>query len=265
MMNLSISTNLLIILSIVIFVLIVACIVYIIYKDKKQDREEINDLIDDLVKAKPRKRKKDELITTKIEVPIGGVEKVEDNQKIDLESMLSKMQKSLDMKQEEVVTSFENEQEEKAIISYQELVQNMKEETFQQDIQINEKAQEDIYESTREQVKEFLMKEEPKIRKIESPTEERSKKFKNTDFISPIFGKINANIEYPTIKLFEKPKTDIEEYFEEDIKPTRIDYGQDNFENNTIIQESIDVVPLKEEMKKNDDFLKALKEFRGNL
>ena len=41
--------------------------------------------------------------------------------------MLEKMQEDLDKKPEDVVTTFENEQEEKAIISYQELVDSIKE------------------------------------------------------------------------------------------------------------------------------------------
>ena len=41
--------------------------------------------------------------------------------------MLEKMQEDLDKKPEDVVTNFENEQEEKAIISYQELLDSIKE------------------------------------------------------------------------------------------------------------------------------------------
>lgn len=47
---------------------------------------------------------------------------------LDLDSMIAKMQQDLDAKASEVVEKFENEQEEKSVISYQELIGNKKEE-----------------------------------------------------------------------------------------------------------------------------------------
>ena len=58
MINISISSNLLIIISSIILIAIIGLIVYIIYKDKMIDQEEIDDLIEDIVKAKPREKKK---------------------------------------------------------------------------------------------------------------------------------------------------------------------------------------------------------------
>lgn len=279
MISLKFSPNMLIIISIVVFILIVACMMYIIYKDKKEDREEIDDLLDDLVKAKPRKK---ELVTAKIEVPIGIDPNEKETQKMDLEAMLNKMQENLDTKEEETISHFELEQEEKAIISYQELVKNMNEETLKKDIETYELEQETSYQTAKDQVKEFLMREEPKlknndsfytestkIKKIESPAEKKSNRFQNTDFISPIFGKMNAKIEYPKIKLFEKPKTEIEKYFEEDYnqeyKHAKIEYDQKQFEKQTPLENMIDVLPFNHNTNQNDDFLNALKEFRSNL
>lgn len=51
----------------------------------------------------------------------------ENNNQLDLDSMIAKMQKDLDAKASEVIEKFENEQEEKAVISYQELIQSKKE------------------------------------------------------------------------------------------------------------------------------------------
>lgn len=278
MINVEIPTNVLIIISIIIFVLIVVCILYIIYKDRRQDDEEINDILDDLVKAKPRKEKiekpkvenfsKESLINAKIEVPIGEIKepvKGEEDDKINLEAMLTKMQKSLNSKQE-VVENFETEQEEKAIISYQELLENMKNDEFQQDIEKYELQEEKTAsEINKEKVIEFLKKEEPKIKKIDSFTE--NKKFKNTDFISPIFGKQNAKIEYPTIKSFKAPKhakDDIDIMDEiEDIKETPL--LDRVVENKTTLEQIINIEPLTDEVKKNTEFLNALKEFRSNL
>lgn len=268
MINVEVPTNLLIIISIVIFFLIVICILYIIYKDRRKDDEEIDEILEDLVKAKPRDKKTtDNLINAKIEVPIGEIkepvkqEVTED--KIDLEDMLNKMQKSLSSK-EEVVENFELEQEEKAIISYQELLENMKKDEFKQDIEIHEQEEEKTAsEISQEKVLEFLKKEEPKIKKIESITEEKSKKFKNTDFISPIFGKQEAKIEYPTIKSFKAPK-----HAKEDIDILdEIDEPKilDRVIEQETLESAINIEPLTDEIKKNAEFLNALKEFRSNL
>lgn len=263
MIKLELSTGVLIVISIILFILIVACIAFIIYKDKKGDQKEIDDLIDDLVKAKPRNN---DLINAKIEVPIGEKKpiKEQEDSKVDLEEMLNKMQETLNSKKEDVVANFEEEQEEKAIISYQELLGNMKNDSFKNEIEIHELEQEKTeYQESKEKVKEFLTREEPKIKKIESPREEKDKKFKNTDFISPIFGKMNAKIEYPKVKLFDKEKTEVEEYFEDDFKHAKVE--NEIINDNTIIEDAISIKPIQNEIKKNDDFLKALKEFRSNL
>ena len=59
-----------------------------------------------------------------------GVKMTNDG-KLDLESMIERMQKDLDAKASEVVEKFENEQEEKSVISYQELVGNKDENTLE--------------------------------------------------------------------------------------------------------------------------------------
>lgn len=252
MISVEVPTNLLIIISVIIFLLIVICILYIIYKDRRQDDAEIDEILEDLVKAKPR----EQLINSKIEVPIGEIKEEKKSDKMDLEDMLNKMQKSLDSK-EEVVENFEAEQEEKAIISYQELLENMKKDGFKQDIEIHEQEEEKTAsEINKEKVIEFLKKEEPKIAKIESTTENNIKKFKNTDFISPIFGKQNAKIEYPTIKSFKAPKhaKDDKDILDEIDIPVM---------DKVIENKTIDIPNTEQE--RNTDFLNALKEFRNNL
>ena len=258
MLEINIPVNLLIIVSVIIFILVIACIAYIIYKDRKKDDEEIDEILDDLMKARPREN----LINAKIEVPIGeNIKpsiKEEKNDKLDLDDMLAKMQKSLDSKQEEVVENFEAEQEEKAIISYQELLDSMKNNNLEDEIKQHELQQEKTASSlATNKVTEFLEREEPKIKKIESFVEKKDKKFKNTDFISPIFGKQDAKIEYPTIKLFDTGKhiqneqedliSEIDEIKNESVKKERV----------LNVSSEVDV--------KNDEFLRALKEFRSNL
>ena len=258
MLEINIPVNLLIIVSVIIFILVIACIAYIIYKDRKKDDEEIDEILDDLMKARPREN----LINAKIEVPIGeNIKpsiKEEKNDKLDLDDMLAKMQKSLDSKQEEVVENFEAEQEEKAIISYQELLDSMKNNNLEEEIKQHELQQEKTASSlATNKVTEFLEREEPKIKKIESFVENKDKKFKNTDFISPIFGKQDAKIEYPTIKLFDTGKH-IQKEQEDLISEI------DEIKNESVKKERVLNVSSEVDAK-NDEFLRALKEFRSNL
>lgn len=258
MLEINIPVNLLIIVSVIIFILVIACIAYIIYKDRKKDDEEIDEILDDLMKARPREN----LINAKIEVPIGeNIKpsiKEEKNDKLDLDDMLAKMQKSLDSKQEEVVENFEAEQEEKAIISYQELLDSMKNNNLEEEIKQHELQQEKTASSlATNKVTEFLEREEPKIKKIESFVEKKDKKFKNTDFISPIFGKQDAKIEYPTIKLFDTGKH-IQKEQEDLISEI------DEIKNESVKKEKVLNVSSEVDAK-NDEFLRALKEFRSNL
>jgi len=160
------------------------------------------------------------------------------------------MQEDIDLKPEDVVKKFEEEQEEKAIISYQELVDNVKagkieviddEETntnFVESLNIEEKIEpittieEDASSVTPEMVKEA-------IQNISiSSVKEEPKKFKNSAFISPIYGVMNENLEYPKVKKSENIL---------DIMNTK-DYNE-----------------LTEEIKRQEEFLNALKEFRNNL
>ena len=71
-----------------------------------------------------------------------------------------------------------------------------------------------------------------------SSIKEEPKKFKKSDFISPIYGIIDEKLEYPTVKKNENIL---------DIMNTR-DYNK-----------------LTEEIERQEEFLNALKEFRKNL
>ena len=251
MVKIELPTELLITLSIIIFAIIVGSIIYVIYKDRKKDSEEIDEIIEDLMNAKPREN----LINAKIEVPIGeNIQPSVKEDKVDLEDMLLKMQKSLNAKQEEVVENFEAEQEEKAIISYQELLNSMKNNNLEAEIKEHEMKEElSASEITKQKVTEFLNKEEPKIKKIESYVENKDKKFKNTDFISPIFGKQEAKIEYPTIKMFDNSYKHAK------------DENEDLINEIDNIKEKVIEVKKEEIDTKNDEFLRALKQFRSNL
>lgn len=172
------------------------CIIFLVLKEKQDDQLEINDLLEN---------NEDRLIKNKIE-ELEEIEAVQDKQleenKREVEEMLMKMQKDLEATPEEVVNTFENEQEEKSIISYQELLDS-----------VNKK----------QEIKTTPIKIEEEKIDIE---ENEEKEFKGTEFISPIFGRMDNKKHYSTITKEEK---------------------------------DVDV------SRKNDDFLQALKDFRKSL
>lgn len=178
------------------------------------------------------------------------VEKIEENNSNnELELLLKKMQEDINIKPEDVVRKFEEEQEEKAIISYQELVDNVKagkieviddEETntnFVENLDTIEEMEPIIESDTQEQITPEMVKEA--IANIsESSIKEEPKKFKNSAFISPVYGVMEDKLEYPTVK-----KTD----------------------NMLDLLNTKDYNKLTEEIQRQEEFLQALKEFRNNL
>ncbi len=230
-----------VLLSVLIGILIInfGCIIYLVLKERKADQEEIEEIENDLasVSSEPEV----------IEILDNEEEKIDkevEKNKTEIEEMLIKMQKDLDAKPQDVVTNFENEQEEKSIISYQELVNSVKEK--------NEVNQAKVHIAT------FEDDIGPKEEKKESKENPYIKKFKNTEFISPIFGKQDDKIVYPTV-----PKEEVKQ------QRSGVDNVLDELDfssNETInMEKTIDVSALKNEMNKNTEFLKALKEFRKNL
>ena len=195
-----------------------------------------------------------------------------------LEALLEKMERDLEEKENDV-SSFEQEQEEKAIISYQELVGNVKGTVEKKEERTIPIALEDIEEEV-----------EPVKEKIELP---ESKKFQNTEFISPIYGRVENHIEYPKIPKFESKEkdTNIDDNYRHRFRSV-LSTPEYEMETQSFIpkEEPISDVleddeplyrgtysrleqrsqekkigELKEIGYNNDDFLKALKEFRKNL
>ena len=204
---LNILSDHVILFSVLIGILIInfICIIYLVIKERKEDKEEIERLLSD---------------TMNIQVIQDS--KVEQNKK-EVEDMLEKMQHDIEEKKEEdVVANFEEEQEENSIISYQELLNSVKGEDKSKKIVKVEKINRDFDDD----------------KTLMIPVEEvKDNGFKNSPIISPIFGKQEKDVKYPSV-----PKK-IEEYIkEEDIQ----------------IDKDIDV-------KEVNDFLNALKDFRKNL
>lgn len=175
-----------------------------------------------IVRVKPKRKE----TTNEIETPIETSELDEDNSKIDIEQVIGQLQRDIE-EQKNGIKRFEDEQEEKSIISYQEL-----------------------FEQTQKEISNQEVKAEPINNKIENiENEQPIKKFRNSEFISPIFGRVDNDIKYPTIPSFREK--------EEEEKPQPIETIE--------IEKTIDLKPLQEEIKKNEEFLNMLKEFRKNL
>lgn len=230
-MNIITFSNIYLYICIIIGVLILSIIGYITFSNYYRRKKIKNDFI---------QAEKNDIELNK-----------EDNN--ELEELIKKMQDEIDLKPEDVVRKFEEEQEEKAIISYKELVDNVKagnievieeepsdidfvenlniDELNEPIIEVNDNKEESSV--TPEMVKDAILNIS-----INSQKEER-KTFKQSDIISPVFGIMeNAKFEYPTVKKNESIM---------DLMSTK-DYNE-----------------LTEEIKKQEEFLQALKEFRNNL
>lgn len=261
----------------------IAFIGYLIYRERKRDQDEIDDIMYSLIEPN-RKPVTAEEIEEKSqmeelqEVEKKTIEEVVENKKEDsslnIEAMLEKMQQDLNAKAEDVVATFEQEQEENSIISYQELVQSLKGDSKNiPKASLNEST---IEESSK---KEGISKTPviSELKPIDSSMKTEEKKFKNTDFISPIYGKIEEHLEYPKVPQFHKEDREIEKELETYESATdsslinkNIDdfLGDFDFDNNievNSLEQTLNMKPISDEVKKNDEFLKALKEFRRNL
>ena len=224
-------SNIYLYICIIIALIVLTSILLIVATNDKKRRKIKNDFVEAEKVEEELNKKEDTAISSK------------------LEEILQKMQEDVDTKPEDVVRKFEEEQEEKAIISYQELVDNVKagkieviddEESSVNfvenlNLEINNEPVMEISEDS--SVTPQMLKETIENISVSSIKEE-PKKFKKSEIISPVFGVVEENFEYPKIKKREDVL---------DIMNTR-DYNE-----------------LTEEIKRQEEFLNALKEFRENL
>lgn len=218
---------------------------YIDFSKKKEELEEKLQVEPEPIKVNPIVTyEKEQEPTTEIELIKEQLKYQEEEKKID------------------PIKSYEDYEEEHAIISYQELLKanknsdeiSMEEEnvpivTSIKELEALTKEKKEplfVEEEKEEPILSTIIKEMPEETKEETKEEIKDNKFKNTDFISPIYGKINDTaLEYPKIKSFKEEKV------EEEPKE----------ESSTFIE----IDELNEEAKRNEEFLQALKEFRKNL
>ena len=238
-----INNNFYLYLGIVIALLIINIILTIVCINQRKRKKIKADFkeIEDIVNSSDEKEKE----TYKPEVAF------------ELEKVLEKMQQDISIPPEEVVKKFEEDQEKNAIISYQELVDSVNNnkinvvEDEEGEIDYVAKLESEMSDSIPETI-------EPPIfdTKLESFDDyankshldiideldigETPKKFKSSEVISPVFGRDIPNYEYKKIDSFANT-------------------------NNKVEVEQVAGDTIDNEIKKNEDFLKALIEFRNNL
>lgn len=274
MLNILFEHKIIFFIILAVILINAVCLVVLIIKERKADKEEIEGIVNELMDAKPREKK--------IQVPIHEsedldktvvIEPIKDD-RADISSMLNAMQKDLKAKEEEdSVANFEAEQEEKSIISYQELINSLKNKDQVSKIQKVESVPVIDIENTDEvpvidiedKIDAPVIEIDDEVEPIKKMIENKDsfngnnvvkKKFKTTEFISPVYGKMENTSEYPVIK------NNRHEMVEKVSEPIR---SREEYRNNISLEESLDLQPLSDEIKKNDDFLNALKDFRKNL
>lgn len=263
------------IIAIILFVIVT---IVLLKKAKKDNEEELIDY----EKIDGKNSLFDEVLESKEKNP---------NKPLDLDSMIEKMQKDLDAKASDVVEKFENEQEEKSVISYQELLNSTKKEENIKEIAIDDDLQsgntnfnqilneietsavpeenvideysklelDNLVNAIEEETAEVspltkLNKKEEFVNAIKTGdfdddivNSEPKGKFKATEFISPIYGRQDIKIQYPTVQNMKEFRQPAKNY------------------NKFELEQTLNLEPLSDEIRRDEDFLKALKEFRKNL
>lgn len=164
----------------------------------------------------------------------------EENQKANLEEVLQKMQSDLE-KKEDVVAIFEQEQEEKAIISYQELLNSRNKNTTGTNKELLSVIEQIESGNSKNEVSYDVYETEEDF--FLDKSQSKTQKFKTTDFISPVYGKVENHIEYPRIPSFSTK--------------------EEKMTKNIELDKKLEI--LEDEKSHNDAFLNALKEFRSHL
>ena len=166
-------------------------------------------------------------------------------EQVDLAAMLEKMQKDLEGQNKEESVDFEQEQEETSIISYQELKKAVEsfteeEELAQEKSPISVQEVLSLKEAHDEEIKKredpilSMLQEKTSPKTVQDEASEEHKKFQNTEFISPVYGRQDQKNDYPHVPLVQE-------------------------------QEEVLSVLDTEENTHNEQFLNELKDFRNQL
>lgn len=196
----------------------------------------------------------------------------------EIEKLLEQMEEDSKLKPEEVVANFEMEQEAQSIISYQELVnavKNRKDEYYEDELE--SKPLSKVSDFIKENDNTFDEDDAKKM--IDSISNNTTKdltkelddtKFRKTEIISPIYGRIEdtSQVDYPKISKIKE---------EDLLKDETLDVSQEaalsalNDIYNHMAEElkkSNPELKNEESLKRytnNEEFLQSLKDFRKNL
>lgn len=224
-----------IIIGVALFLLFCLLITSLIEHSKKKKKnktvevkEETISKIEKLVEQPEEVAKS--ILTAKEEIII---EEINDKTS-ELDDLLKTMEFDLEKQKMEAtkVDNFEQEQEESAIISYQ---------------QLKEAVKNNLIKPYDDEIKENIFTAAPPVTGKDQ--------FKNSEIISPIYGRIEAEVSYPKISLFEQTKNDIET---EKILDELNSYRPSVVET---VPKAIDEIDIQDE----EEFLEILKEFRENF
>ena len=264
--------------------------------DKSKDDDDFDFENDEEIEL-PEKVQKVQLVEkTKKEVVETPLTEDQIKARAELDRVIMQMEQDLNEKENTPIHQFEQEQEENAIISYQELVRTVQKDTIKEpsdmetiphretvvesyvnpivepeELKVTEQISLDDLELDQEvataksQLQELfysIEEEQPNLDSISpisvevEPIQEEVKPketkkvqsgFHSTSFISPVFGVVDNKIEYPTIPSREKMAKRVQN------------------EHLLELEKTLNLEPITEEIRKNDAFLQALKEFRKNL
>ena len=187
---------------------------------------------------KKRKKLKDEYIEIEKQVNIENIEKKKEPSELD--NILDKMQKDMEVKPEQVVANFEAEQEKNAIISYQELVDCVKNNKIQ--VIEDEESEINFVKALEQEIKqEPIVKHEEEKSHLDVIDELNGvKRFTSSEIISPVYGRM-SDPKYPKME----------------------NYSNEN--SLKLGENTMDLEPVANEIKKNEEFLRNLVDFRNNL
>ena len=239
-----VESNMYLFIAIIAFALILVIILRIILINKK-NRKSIKEEYEQL---------------TKIEEENEKIENSEEKSEVafELEQILEKMEQDIEMKPEDIVRQFEDEQEQKAIISYQELldsVNNNKIEVVEDDEGDIDfvRALEDQLSFANDYIEkvndtsniDYNVGIEPVNKSHLDVIDEmnmdyENKSFHTSEILSPVFGRMQPDFEYKVI-------------------------DSHALSNNKVELEQVAGPTVEDELAANEDFLKALIEFRNNL
>lgn len=166
----------------VVCVITMVCIIVVSSKSPKQKKENVEISLGSIPRIEKVEEVKEKPI--RVEPP---------KPRADIQSVLDKMENELENGPKEVSHTFEEEQEEKAIISYREL------------LKVAGKLKAEIKEN-----EEQMEKREPqKVEIVKEIPKEEDRRFRGTEFISPVYGKQESVVQETYAgRHEEKEKTD---------------------------------------------------------